>query len=226
MHPSSSTKPPSHTPVVFVVDDDDAVRTSLRWLLESVGHPVEVFRNGREFLDSHDPEQPGCLLLDIRMPQMGGFELQEVLRATSPELPILFLSGHGTIPMSVRAMRAGAFDFIEKPFSDQALLDRVQDAVNLAAELHRQQRHARLMKSQLATLSPREREVLDLLIDGLSSREIGEELGISKKTVEVHRCRVREKLGIDTVAELVRMMIHVDPQAATPANHGGSGHRL
>ena len=140
-------------PTVFVVDDDDGVRESLRWLLESVGHPVQVFRNGREFLDGYDPDQPGCLLLDVRMPLMGGFELQEVLKSRSPALPILFLTGHGTIPMSVRAMRSGAFDFIEKPFSDQALLDRVQDAVNRAAELHRQQRHSRSINQLLALLS-------------------------------------------------------------------------
>lgn len=195
-------------PTVFVVDDDDGVRESLRWLLESVGHPVQVFRNGREFLDGYDPDQPGCLLLDVRMPLMGGFELQEVLKSRSPALPILFLTGHGTIPMSVRAMRSGAFDFIEKPFSDQALLDRVQDAVNRAVELHRQQRHSHSINQLLALLSPREREVLDLLIDGLSSREIGVELGISKKTVEVHRCHIREKLGIGSVAELVRLVLN------------------
>ncbi|MBN8637007.1 MAG: response regulator transcription factor, partial [Anaerolineae bacterium] len=147
---------------------------------------------------------------DVRMPLMGGFELQEVLRINNPALPILFLTGHGSIPMSVRAMRNGAFDFIEKPFSDQALLDRVQDAVNRAAELHRQQRHSRSINQLLALLSPREREVLDLLIDGLSSREIGVELGISKKTVEVHRCHIREKLGIGTVAELVRLVLGND----------------
>lgn len=209
--PTPTAKPaakPAATPTVFVVDDDDGVRESLRWLLESVGHPVRVFRNGREFLDGYDADQPGCLLLDVRMPLMGGFELQEVLRTNNPALPILFLTGHGTIPMSVRAMRSGAFDFIEKPFSDQALLDRVQDAVNRAAELHRQQRHSHSINQLLALLSPREREVLDLLIDGLSSREIGVELGISKKTVEVHRCHIREKLGIGSVAELVRLVLN------------------
>jgi len=198
--------PPS-PPYVYVVDDDDGVRESLRWLLDSVGHPVKVFRNAREFLDGYDPEQPGCLLLDIRMPLMGGFELQEKLRAENLPLPILFLTGHGTIPMSVRAMRAGAFDFIEKPFSDQALLERVQEAVNHAAELYRQQRHLQFFNQHLSTLSPREREVLDLLMDGMSSRQIGEELGISKKTVEVHRSHIREKLGISSVAEIVRMVL-------------------
>ncbi|WP_079435123.1 response regulator transcription factor [Zoogloea sp. LCSB751] len=210
---SSPLAHPPALPTVYVVDDDDGVRESLRWLLESVGHPVRVFRHGRDFLDGYDPNLPGCLLLDIRMPLMGGFELQEVLRIDNPALPILFLTGHGTIPMSVRAMRAGAFDFIEKPFSDQALLERVQDAVNDAAERHRQQRHVRSINHHLAMLSPREREVLDLLMDGMSSRQIGEELGISKKTVEVHRCHIREKLGIGTVAELVRMVL----------NNGGEG---
>lgn len=198
---------PPGAPNVYVVDDDDAVRESLRWLLESVGHPVKVFRNGRDFLDGYDPNLPGCLLLDIRMPLMGGFELQEVLRVDNPALPILFLTGHGTIPMSVRALRAGALDFIEKPFADQELLERVQGAVNLAAERHRQQRRVRSVSRHLAMLSPREREVLDLLMDGMSSRQIGEELGISKKTVEVHRCHIREKLGIGSVAELVRMVL-------------------
>lgn len=198
---------PPATPYVYVVDDDDGVRESLRWLLDSVGHKVKVFRNAREFLDGYDSEQPGCLLLDIRMPLMGGFELQEKLRAENLPLPILFLTGHGSIPMSVRAMRAGAFDFIEKPFSDQALLERVQEAVNHAAELYRQQRHLQFFNQHLSKLSPREHEVLDLLMDGMSSRQIGEELGISKKTVEVHRSHIREKLGIGSVAELVRMVL-------------------
>lgn len=194
-------------PVIYVVDDDDGVRSSLRWLVESVGYQVQVFRNGREFLDTYDPNQPGCMLLDVRMPVMGGFDLLEKLQERGEELPVLFLTGHGTIPMSVEALKQGAFDFIEKPFNDQDLIDRIQLAANQAIAAYKARRNSRLTSDTLALLSSRERDVVKLLIEGKPSKVIAYDLGISKKTVDVHRANIREKLKVSSVAELVKLVL-------------------
>ncbi|WP_240327469.1 response regulator [Burkholderia sp. IDO3] len=187
------------------MDDDEAVRVSLRWLLESVGHRVDVFSNGREFLSGADPEIPGCLLLDIRMPYMGGFELQESMRAAGFRLPIIFLTAHGDIPMTVRAMKGGAYDFLEKPYNDQDLIDKVADALKVGLREYRQAQADNQTQDLLKQLSAREREVFDLLIEGKASKVIAAELNISYKTVEVHRAHIREKLGATSLAELVRL---------------------
>jgi FixJ family two-component response regulator len=192
-------------PVIYIVDDDDAVRVSLRWLLESVGHKVETFSNGREFLSAADPRIPGCLLLDVRMPYMGGFELQDSLRSAGFRLPIIFLSAHGDIPMTVRAMKSGAYDFLEKPYNDQHLIDKVTDALKVGLREHHQARANSQTQDLLKQLSAREREVFDLLIVGKASKVIATELNISYKTVEVHRAHIREKLGVTSLAELVRL---------------------
>ncbi|AXK67850.1 MULTISPECIES: response regulator transcription factor [Burkholderia] len=192
-------------PRIYVVDDDEAVRVSLRWLLESVGHRVDVFSNGREFLSGADPEIPGCLLLDIRMPYMGGFELQESMRAAGFRLPIIFLTAHGDIPMTVRAMKGGAYDFLEKPYNDQDLIDKVADALKVGLREYRQAQADNQTQDLLKQLSAREREVFDLLIEGKASKVIAAELNISYKTVEVHRAHIREKLGATSLAELVRL---------------------
>lgn len=205
--------PPSVTPVVYVVDDDDGVRTSLRWLIESVGYEVLAFRNGQEFLDSYDPDQPGCLLLDVRMPAMGGFELLEKIQGRGSAFPVLFLTGHGTIPMSVKAMKQGAFDFIEKPFNDQDLIDRIQVAANQSMEAYRRKKEIDKTSNSLASLSPREREVVDHLIAGKPSKVIAYELGISKKTVEVHRANIREKLKVASIAQLVKLVLDSGAEA-------------
>lgn len=198
---------PTH-PVVYVVDDDDGVRTSLRWLIESVGFEVQVFRNGREFLDTYDPDRPGCMLLDVRMPVMGGFDLLDKLKERGDEFPVLFLTGHGTIPMSVKALKQGAFDFIEKPFNDQDLLDRIQVAANQAINIFQSKRKSRVGADTLALLSARERDVLKLLTEGKSSKVIAYDLGISKKTVDVHRANIRDKLKVNSVAELVTLVLN------------------
>ena len=201
----SSPGSPQCEPTIYVVDDDEAVRVSLRWLFESIGHKVETFSNGREFLASADPDKPGCLLLDIRMPLMGGFELQGTLRAAGFRLPIIFLSAHGDIPMTVRAMKSGAYDFLEKPYNDQDLIDKVADALKVGLlEHHRAQANSKT-QDLLKQLSAREREVFDLLIQGKASKAIAAELNISYKTVEVHRAHIREKLGATSLAELVRL---------------------
>lgn len=204
--PNSGTRSPEK-PIIYVVDDDQAVRTSLQWLLESVGHVVQTFANGREFLAGYEHGRPGCVLLDVRMPAMGGFEMQEALQASEYPLPVIFLTAHGDIPMTVRAMQAGALDFLQKPFNDQHLLDKVQDALNSGAHsLRRHQANAEARR-RLELLSPRERNVLEKLTEGKSSKVIAVELQISYKTVEVHRAHIREKLGTNSVAELVHLAI-------------------
>lgn len=194
-------------PVVYVVDDDQAVRTSLQWLLESVGYKVKSYANGREFLASYDRGSLGCLLLDVRMPSMGGFEVRDAMRVEELDLPTIFLTAHGDIPMTVRALKGGAFDFLEKPFNDQNLLDKVQAAVAWGVRARQQQAAMRQARDQLGVLTPRERVVLEKLAEGKASKVIAKELDISYKTVEVHRAHIREKLGASSLAELVRLAL-------------------
>jgi two-component system response regulator FixJ len=194
-------------PNVYIVDDDQSVRNSLEWLLQSVGHTTVSFASSREFLAAVTSDVPGCLLLDVRMPQLGGFELQASLKEMRFSLPIIFLTGHGDIPMTVRALKNGAFEFIEKPYNDQSLIDKVNAALCLSLNAF-EARHSRTSADQLlATLSRREREVVDKMIEGKSSKLIARELDISFKTVEVHRANIREKLKIGSVADLVRMVL-------------------
>jgi RNA polymerase sigma factor (sigma-70 family) len=194
---------------VFIVDDDEAVRDSLSWLMQSVGLSTETFPSADAFLQDFGEDRPGCLLLDIRMPGISGLELQSLLRERGFRLPLVVISGHADVPMAVRALKAGAFDFIEKPFNDQLLLDTVQRAI----EHDRQQResHAQIdvWRSRLDTLTPREREVLQLVVGGASNKQISSELGVSMKTVEAHRARVMEKLQADSLSHLVRMALTV-----------------
>ncbi|MDF3833310.1 response regulator transcription factor [Cupriavidus basilensis] len=201
-------------PVVYIVDDDGGVRVSLKFLLESVGLTVCAYTNGREFLDAADPKQPGCMLLDVRMPYIGGFELQEALASRGFLLPVIFLTAHGDIPMTVRAMKGGAYDFLEKPFNDQALIDKVQAALQLAERRHASEQARDRTRHLLDQLSAREREVFDKLVEGKASKVIASELDISYKTVEVHRAHIREKLGATSLAELVRLAM-----AGASANH-------
>jgi len=194
-------------PTVFIVDDDQSVRNSLEWLLQSVGHVTASFSSGREFLAQVTVDAPGCLLLDMRMPQLGGFELQARLLELKFSLPIIFLTGHGDIPMTVRALKGGAFDFVEKPYNDQSIIDKVNAAICVSLNAF-EARHSRVNADQLlASLSRREREVVDKMVEGKSSKLIARELDISFKTVEVHRANIREKLRIGSVADLVRMVL-------------------
>lgn len=193
-------------PTVFVVDDDAAIRDSLRWLIESVNLPVETYASAAEFLDAVDLKSPGCLILDVRMPGTSGLDLQDELGRRASVVPVILLTGHADVPMAVRAMKAGAFDFIEKPFNDQLLLDRVQDA--LADSLRRcsemGSRETRL--ARLERLTPREREVLERVIAGKQNKVIARELGIGLKTVEVHRHNVMEKMEAQSLADLIHML--------------------
>lgn len=192
---------------VFVVDDDEAVRTSLKLLLRSVGLPVETSASAQEFLDRFDAERPGCLVLDIRMPGMSGLELQERLNAMHAMIPVVFITGHGDVPMAVEAMQHGAVDFIQKPFRDQDLLDRINQALEKDRENRAGLRERDNIRAHIADLTPREKEVLDLVTAGKANKVIAGDLDVSQRTVEIHRARVMEKMGASSLAHLVRMVI-------------------
>jgi FixJ family two-component response regulator len=192
---------------VFVVDDDDGVRSSIRLLLKSVGIPATPLASAQEFLDSFDPAQPGCLVLDIRMPGMSGMELQQELNRRGAILPVLFITGHGDVPLAVEAMQNGAFDFLQKPFRDQDLIDRVHKALELDRETRTGMAQQGRTRELIAALTEREREVLDLLVEGHQNKTMAAKLGISQRTVEIHRAHVMEKLQARSLAQLVRMVI-------------------
>lgn len=191
--------------IVHIVDDDQSVRQSLKWLLDSVGLDSVLYEDGQAFLNSDARNGPGCLLLDVRMPLLGGFELQAAMKEQQNFLPIIFLTAHGTIPMTVGALQKGAFDFLEKPYNDQVLIDKVNSALSYSVssfEANCSQIHSQRL---LSLLSPREHEVLAQLVEGKSSKVIARELDISFKTVEAHRAHIREKLGVSSIAELVKL---------------------
>lgn len=194
----------SGEPTVFIVDDDPAMRESLRWLIESIGVAVETYCDARHFLDAYEPTRTGCLVVDVRMPGLSGLELQDELAARGSRLPVILITGYAEVPMAVRAMKAGAIDFIEKPFSDQDLLDKVRLAIEHHRRIRAEEVELAEVSSRLARLTPREREVLERVILGKSNKVIAEELDITTKTVEVHRARLMEKLQAKSVADLVR----------------------
>jgi two-component system response regulator FixJ len=192
-------------PTVFIVDDDQAVARSLRWLIESVQLKVETFASAQAFLDGYAAAKPGCLVLDVRMPGMSGIELQERLTVQRIRIPIIFITGHGDVQMAVRAVQAGAFDFIEKPFNDQDLLDRIQRAIAVDSERRERDSQRAQLSTLFAGLTPREREVMDLVVEGMSNKAVANTLGLSAKTVEVHRAKVMEKMNARSVSDLVKM---------------------
>jgi len=188
---------------VFVVDDDAAVRDSIQELVESVGLQAEGYPSARAFLDTFQPQRPGCLVLDVRMAEMSGLVLQQRLNELGAKIPVIVLTGHGDVSMAVQAMKAGAIDFIQKPYPEQALLDSINAALAVDAEFRRSSRVAHANEQQIAALTDREREVLNRTLSGSTSKEIAHELGISPRTVEVHRKNLLHKLGISTVKELM-----------------------
>jgi FixJ family two-component response regulator len=196
---------------VFVVDDDDAVRNSLRMLLKSAGMQAEAYASAQEFLSTYHISQPGCLVLDVRMPGMSGLEMQHELNVRGATIPVIFITGHGDIPMAVEAMQHGAFDFLQKPFRDQELLDRVQRALVRDTEYRARLRQTDRIRERLASLSPREREVLDLVTQGKANKMVAGDLGVSQRTVEIHRAHVMQKMEAGSLAELVRMMMTIAP---------------
>ncbi|TKC88281.1 response regulator transcription factor [Trinickia terrae] len=194
----------SPSAIVYIVDDDNGLRTSLSWLLESVGIASKGFATASAFLDAFDEKNPACLVLDVRMPETSGFEVQAELNKRGSTLPIIFVSGHGDIPMSVRALQNGAIDFVEKPYNSQQMLERIQRALKLATQRHAAGMRRRELQQRIESLTTREREVLMQVLDGKGSKKIASDLGISVKTVDVHRASIKEKLGVTSIAELVR----------------------
>jgi len=190
---------------VIVVDDDADLRESLGWLFESAGLRFKSYSTAQEFLTDYKPEEPGCLLLDVRMPGLSGLDLQEELRRRGVTPPIIMMTGHAKVPMAVRALKGGAIDFIQKPFSDQVLLERIRQAIDLDRRTRQVRMEAAKFAALLTHLTPRERDVMDLVIAGKPNKIIAADLGISPKTVEIHRGRVMEKMQVESVAELVRL---------------------
>lgn len=195
---------------IYIVDDDPDLCRSLQWLLESVGLTSMVFNRSTDFLAEFKPEQAnGCILLDIRMPQMSGLELQEQLNAWSNTLPIIFMTGHGDVTMAVRAMKAGAFDFLTKPFNDEILLEQIHKAITYHQKVSAQNQQSLTLQKRLKSLTSREAEVLKFIVDGKLNKEIAFELDISIKTVELHRAHIMQKMRADNIAELVKFYLMV-----------------
>ncbi len=205
----------SHQPRVYVVDDNAAVRDSLTYLFKSVGLTMRGYASAEEFLTDFQPNRSGCLVLDVRMPGMSGMDLQAELRQRGSSLPIIFLSGHGDVPLAVRALQEGAVDFLEKPVQQQVLVERVRKALAADEGARRAGRERAAVAARLATLTDRQREVLDLMLAGHPNKLIAATLGVTEKTVEFHRGRIMKKMQADGLAQLLRMVLH-----ATGAREG------
>ena len=197
-------------PTVYVVDDDEAVRASLRLLLKSLGIPAITHGSGAEFLAQYEPEHPGCIILDVRMPGMSGLELQEELNRRGAVIPIIFITGHGDVPMAVEAMHHGAIDFLQKPFSDKDLTDRIHEALSIDLRNRALLGEKDMIRARLAALTPREIQVLRLVTLGKSNKAIAGDFDLSQRTVELHRAHLMEKMGASSLAHLVRMTMIED----------------
>ena len=198
---------------VYVVDDDDAIRDSLRWLLEANDYKVELYDSGESFIAKYDPNAIAVLVLDVRMPGMSGLEVQEHLLARKADLPIIFITGHGDVPMAVRALKKGAVDFIEKPFQQAALKAQVEHMLNEARERRMKNERQSLNEALLAKLTPREQQVLERIVAGCLNKQIADDLGISIKTVEAHRASIMDKTNSGTVADLMRVVMDTSQPA-------------
>jgi FixJ family two-component response regulator len=190
---------------VYVVDDDPSVRAGLARLLKSVGLPAKTFASAMEFLEQAVAGEPGCVIVDLRLPAMSGLELQEQLHARNLDLPVIFLTAFGTVPASVRALKRGALDFLEKPVDDQVLLDAVSQALEWDRENRLKQAEVKAIQDRLTSLTPREFEVLTLIITGMLNKQVAYELGTTEKTIKVHRARILEKMNCESLAQLVRL---------------------
>lgn len=203
--PRNETRTPARVPTVFIVDDDDVLRESLVFLLRSVGLPVEAYATAEDFLAAYESEQPGCLVADVRLPGMSGIALQEALERRETPLPVILVSGFAEVPTAVKAMKRGAIDFIEKPFSNDVLLDCIRKAIDIDEERRRVHAARTLVLARVQRLSPREREVMGMIVAGTSTKEIAYDLGLSDKTVEVHRSHIMKKMQVSSVVDLVRL---------------------
>lgn len=192
-------------PIVFLIDDDRMIREGMQSLIRSVGLRVQTFASAQEFLQAKRPDEPSCLVLDVRMPGVSGLDLQRKLSEAKIQIPIIFLTGHGDIPMSVRAMKDGAHEFLTKPVRGQDLLDAVQKAIDSDRELRKQRAELDRIRARFNSLTPREKEVLDLVVAGLLNKQIADQLGMSELTVKTHRARVMQKTEAESLAHLVRM---------------------
>lgn len=194
-----------HDPVVYVVDDDDAIRDALRLLMKSAGLRVQTCATAEEFLSAHKPDLPGCLVLDVRMPGMNGIELQRLLKERHVHIPVIIMTGHGDIAMAVQAMKDGAVDFVEKPFKNEVLLERVRQCLANDTAAHRDDVKRSEAMDRIASLTQREREVMELLIQGKRNKVIASELGISNRTVEAHRAKIMEKMQAHSISDIMRL---------------------
>jgi len=194
-------------PVVYIVDDDDGVRRAMSTLMESVGYAHAVFSSANEFLRRYNSSQPGCLVLDIRMPEMSGLELQQELNRRGIQIPVIFVTGHGDVPMAVDAMKKGASDFVQKPFRDQDLLDRVNRAIHQDAAQRQEIADKNEVSQRWNTLTQREKEVMALIVEGKANKVVAQDLNLSERTVEIHRARVMEKMQVRSVAQLVKLSL-------------------
>lgn len=194
-------------PTVYVVDDDKLARESLEWLIDSVGLPVKTFASGQAFLDFSNKDLTGCLVLDVRMPDISGMDLHVKLKHLGCTLPVIIMTGHADVDMAVRAMKAGAYDFIEKPYNDSLMLERIQSAIAFDQDNRKEQERVNSVKERLATLTPREKEVLNYVLKSTANKIIAAELGISIKTVELHRSNLMTKMQASSVTELVRLAL-------------------
>jgi FixJ family two-component response regulator len=194
-------------PVVYIVDDDQMVRESLEWLLQSVRLPVQLYQDGHSFLDAYQPGTPGCVVLDVRMPGINGMDLHRLLRERDPDIPVIVVTGHADVPMAIRAMKDGAFEFVEKPYNDQYMLERVQAAIAHHRDLWREREEESALRLRFEELTPRERQVMQAVLRGHANKRIAADLGISIKTVELHRTHLMNKLEVRTATELVRLAI-------------------
>lgn len=200
----------SDNPTVYIVDDDAVVRDALKLLMESVGLQVAAFASAQEYLDQFDADQAGCLIVDVRMPGISGLDLQARLAAERIHPPVIIITGHGDVPMAVRAVQAGAVDFLEKPFNNQAMLDSVHHAIEMDAKRRGESSRLQEIEERYDSLTPREKEVLQLVIEGKRNKNIAFDLDISQSTVEVHRSRVMEKMQARTLSDLMRMTMAMD----------------
>jgi two-component system, LuxR family, response regulator FixJ len=201
----NTTIPASGEPTVFVIDDDPAVRQSLCWLVESVDWCVKAFGSAQPFLDSYSPDQPGCVITDVRMPGVGGLQLQQQMVERGNAIPLIMMTGYGDVQTAVRAMKAGAIDFLEKPYNDQALLDLVAQAIARDREAREVRKEADAARKKFSMLTRREAETMRLIVQGMANKQMSGQLEISIKTVEAHRSRVMEKMGTHSVARLTQL---------------------